>query len=139
MNITFNLKDAKMFIPHGRFMNLKGKLDIKKGELTDEDIREIVKNAVAQEYTINYNIEKQITNLASNFLNNNYYKETRERLYERHSNSWFSNHQYNIAVGKLKSEQLETAFNYAKERILADEKVMQKLKKLEQLRLVNNT
>lgn len=139
MNITFNLKDAKVFIPHGRFMNLKDKLNIKKGELTDENIREIVRSALNEDYFIDYNFEKQVINLGNSFLNKHYYKENRERLYTRHSNSWFSNKQYDVVIENIKPEQLETAFTYAKDRVLADEKIMQKLKKLQQLRLVNNS
>lgn len=136
MEITFNLKDAQVFIPHGRIMNLKSELQWGKLEFSKEEIKEAVNKASREDYNVNLNFDKAHVKHINNFTNDTW--KTSKRL-SKYNELALNVLAYNDPKINISTEKCDKLFPMIYEEILVNEKYATKMKKLEQLRLINAT
>lgn len=135
MKITFDLKDAQIFLPSGKLMNLKGQLGFTK--LLEEMVPKVSKINYELSYTpFTLNEDVALEQKIKVYFNSNEETNMRLNLMSGLTKSILNK----ISISKVNEETL-IKLNASVKKIGADifssEKIQLKLKKLQQLRAVN--
>lgn len=136
MKIEFDLKEAKAFIPNGRFMNLKAKLGIQE-IVEKEQGKKLIFNL---ENKLELPVSREENNLAENL---HYFEERKKErvdafplLIDNYVNNLTLNSQTKDLFAKMLEEEMKS------QKIQNDwinrEDVKKKVEKLKKLRSVNN-
>lgn len=137
MNITFNLNDAKVYIPNGRLMNLKHELNWDSIYSLDTDFSFSRKNILSNNFNVNYDFSSNLNTLVKNFIVNYRYKDERQRTYSNLTRNILAD----LSLGKLEdSISLEHLGNIMEEvnaGVSRNTTLQTKLKKLKQLKEIN--
>lgn len=136
MNITFDLKEAVVYLPSGKVMNLKSKLNWDSLEMTPEQIQEALKPVEQENFKMNFNFDKLENDLAQEFMSEQAYK--RVELYKEITTKKFDKLDYlKNSENSLTSHGLEL-FEQIGDIIMNDKRVIEKIQKLDRLKLINS-
>ena len=136
MNITFNLKEAVVYLLSGKLMNMKDKLKWSYLEMTQGEIQAVLKSTENEHFQINLNFDKLENELAKDFMDEQSYQ--RVEIYKNLIINYFESLDFFKAVEtKLYEESLDF-FAGLEKSILQDNLVSEKLQKLNRLKLINS-
>lgn len=134
MNITFNLNDANVYIPNGRLMNLKHELQWDLIYSLDSDFSR--KKILDNKFNIDFDFSHNFKKLLKNFIDR--YKEERQYGYSFFTKNTLMNLsmekiEYNISI-----DNIDTIMDEVKKGINKNSIIQAKIKKLKQLKEINN-
>lgn len=136
MNITFNLKDAQVYIPSGRLMNLKHSL--KWDEIYDFpiDFPKCKNTILATDFSINWDFSQLLNRYSNEFIKKYKIKAERETRYANLTREVLNDSKisYKIDIHHL---SIQSVLNEVKERLENSENLKLKIKKLKQLKEIN--
>lgn len=136
MEITFNLKDAQVYLPSGKIMNLKSQLKWDELEITDKDIAEAVQSTVYEKFNIQMDFDKTMSLLEKDFLNQT--RSSRNSIITEMSKKIILDEKiFKSSEDKLTNENRLLIFELG-ENIMLDKKVNEKIQKLDRLKLINS-
>ena len=136
MNIIFNLKEAVVYLPSGKLMNIKDKLNWSYLEMTQEEIQAVLKSTENEDFKGSLNFDKLEDELAKYFISEQFYQ--RLELYKNLTINYFERLDFLKAIEKKLSEESLDFFASLGESILEDKSVIEKLQKLNRLKLINS-
>jgi hypothetical protein len=137
MNITFNLNDAKVYIPSGRLMNLKHELQWDKIYSLETDFLSSRKNILANSFNVNFDFSNNLTILVKNFIGHYRYKEERQYSYSDITKNTLLQASLGKLEEKITLEHVENIMEEVKERVSNNTTLQSKNKKLKQLKEIN--
>lgn len=137
MNITFNLNDANVYIPNGRLMNLKHELQWDLMYSLDSDFSR--KKILDNKFNIDFDFSHNFKKLLKNFIDR--YKEERQYGYSFFTKNTLMNLsmekiEYNISIDNI--DNIDTIMDEVKKGINKNSIIQAKIKKLKQLKEINN-
>lgn len=132
MEITFNLKDAQAHIPNGRLMNLKDRLGWNDIEVSKNEFMEATKDIENMKFDINCDplCEQKLKEFEAK-------KDSRSILYKTLVRNQIAIQYQDRVVSPDFVEKITEETAQIAQDVLSHEKVQAKLKKLQQLRQLN--
>ena len=138
MQITFNLEQAQVYIPSGRLMNLKHRLNWDDIELTSSDCTDIQNYIKNINFTVNTDFTKRLENNTANFMTQYSYDQRRIEMYRSYTQKSLDYDIYidiNLPKCVVVPDKLTLDIGISLED---NADILTKKKKLAQLKLVNS-
>lgn len=136
MQITFNLEQAQTYIPSGRLMNLKHRLNWDDIDLNKTDEQAIRSYINTLNFTVNTDFDKSLLSKVEGFMKQYGHEARRLDMYKSLS---YKMDQYSSLDDKL--PPIPALDNIINETIISmqnNEQIINKKRKLAQLKLVNS-
>lgn len=133
MKITFNLNESDVYIPSGKVMNIKEKLEWNNLELSKEEIELELGVIQYYQFSSDLNIETLEADLTKEFMNK--YSRSRKESYKILA---IKNINYLKVFTDKKIDECLNIVEILAQDVINDEKVIQKLEKLNKLKLINS-
>lgn len=136
MKVTFDLNDAQIFLPTGRVMNMKDELGwVKAVEKSQALVSEITNMNVAQ-FEPHLDTQQALNNeMKRNFMDAGYVQE-RHQAYKQHVLKRVEEVIEKSTIGEL-SHSLKNELESMAENVMQSHAIQTKLKKLNQLKEIN--
>lgn len=137
MNITFNLNDAKVYIPSGRLMNLKHELNWDTIYSLETDFLSSRKNILANNFNVNFDFSNNLTTLVKDFIGHYRYKEERQYSYSYITKNTLLQASLSKLEENITLEHIGNIMEEVNERVSNNTTLQSKIKKLKQLKEIN--
>jgi hypothetical protein len=141
MEITFNLKNAKILIPSGRLMNLKDLLGWKDLEINKKAMQQFIDEGISETYNMTLDFGQNLTQKVKYFMSLSN-QNNRKYAYEKLAiNNLSINELLDNKVSQISNDSLSENKNLVTiigQEILNIDKVQEKLLKLKKLKQINN-